>query len=468
MSNFTKISIDTKPSALEVLNAKIQSANPLRFFGESGDNSSQYGATKIRMEINEKEKCIIIEDNGNGFTSDESFLCFHKPYATPVEFGISKYGIGGKIFKTVSDIRITFSISNDDYTNNKTCRFSIWDTNSEESTDSPFAISWLLKEGTPEQVMILLKKYSAVVSSIQNLCSSKKTGTIISLVEINDERMSIFKTYSNMYGKVKRHMFERYHLLINKENIEIVVDYVNGKGAVQSSTVQGWDPMSQLDKNLNNRVRIKRQGHATIYTWVANTANTELSRGLWVYRNNILIERKDFLKRSSRNQHDVVEIDASKRMYRLNAERQVLILHSDADEEYRISETKDNVSIPQSVKCILADEFDTVVKLVEQNRSKKANSNITSSKVISIALPSFSSENIDQSWVKTPKGFELVQDSIYHNKLKPLNKDEIKTHMCILESMEDIYNDLQDASAKQQFTKWMNLIAQKHHIKMSA
>ena len=469
MSNFKHLKIDTKPSALDVLNAKIQSTNPLRFFGETTDNSSQYGATKVHIVINEKEKCLIVEDNGNGFSSDESFLSFHKPYAVPIEAGISKYGIGGKIFKTLADVRITFSISNDSYTSKKTCRFSLWDTKDQVSTENPFAISWPHKDKIPSEVLSVLDQYTAVLSSIQKLCSKNKTGTIVSLVEIDDARFGIFKTYSNMYAKVKRHMFERYHLLIHREQKEIVVNYINGKGAVQSSTVEGWNPMSHLDRNLNKRVRISRHRSAEINTWVTDQPGTrKITRGLWVYRNNILISIEAFLKRSGRNQHDVVEIDPTKRMYRLNTERQTLILHSDADEEYRVSETKDSVTIPQGVKCIIADQFDIAVKLVEQNRASKTKTAIEASKSVSMAVPSFSAKNIDQSWIKTDSGFQLVQDSIFHNKLKSMNKEQINTHMTILESMQDIYDDLQDASARSQFTKWMNLVAQKHHIKMSA
>ena len=64
------------------------------------------------------------------------------------------------------------------------------------------------------------------------------------------------------------------------------------------------------------------------------------------------------------------------------------------------------------------------------------------------------------------KNYPVKEMDIFHNKLKTMTKEQVAEHLSVLESADDIYCNLLSPAAKQQFSKWLNLIAQKHHIRL--
>ena len=97
-----------QPRNYDILEAKKNSQKPIKWFDESTDNSVQYGSKSINATIDEQRKIVGVGDDGRGFQSYQDFVAFHKPYHIPEIIGISRYGIGSKIFKTLSDKRICF------------------------------------------------------------------------------------------------------------------------------------------------------------------------------------------------------------------------------------------------------------------------------------------------------------------------------------------------------------------------
>ena len=454
-----------QPRAYDILEAKKNSENPEKFFDEACDNSIQYGAKTISTEINEQDNSVLVEDNGNGFASFEAFKAFHQPYHIPLKLGISRYGIGGKIFKTLSDKRIVFSIGmceNDP--NQKKVYFSFWNTSTPEKTDKPIIFYFNLGDTPPEAIEIL-RKYN-LLCRFNDCLSRGTTGTTVCLVEIDTERIkNFFRTWSKMYAKVKASFFERYHLLIIEQGTEITVQYINNKGNSDSPTsISGYDPRFNINKSLSGgRPFQKTIGATQVYSWVKNEAQIKLkSRGIHFYRDSIKIATIPFVKRHGTNANDFVDLDTSKRMYRMNLESQIIMIRNNSDLEFNLGETKDKISLPNRIGIIAADEMNSIIKIVEEDRKHRVKSTIdTDSKAIKVSVPSIQMElESPQSFIKTDNGFEIVHGSALHEVLSSTDKNARNLFISLFDCMSAVYTEKTEPSEKANLTRTINRIGQ--------
>ena len=455
-----------QPRAYDILEAKKNSENPEKFFDEATDNSIQYGAENITVEINEECNSVLTTDDGFGFVNFEAFRAFHQPYHVPIQMGISKYGIGGKIFKTLSDKRIVFSVGRCPVNRDeKKGYFSFWDTSTPESTDRPVIYCFDLGERVPMEVNNILHKYD-LVCQLNNAISSGTTGTTVCLVEVDTERVrNFFRNWSKMTKKVKRSFFERYHLLIAESGTNITVRYINNKGNSDSPvTVEGYDPRDNLNKTLTGKRPLNRSLGATqICSWVKKIPVERLSsRGIHFYRDDIKIATIPFVKRHGNNVNDFTNLDTNTKMYRMNLEGQMILIRNNSDAKFNLGETKDKITLPVKVGLAAAVEMETIIKIVEQYRKKQADKTISSgSKTVKIGTPSVQMElETPQSFIKTDKGIEIVHGSTLHELLSSSDKIAKDIIVNLFECFDIIYNEKATAADRSALTRVLNRTGQ--------
>jgi len=463
-----------QPTAFDILEAKKNSENPSKFFDEAVDNSSQYGSRTIKTEINEQEAVVYIEDDGHGFGSREAFVAFHQPYCPPLEIGISKFGIGSKIFKSLADKRIVFSIGKDKKTGKKIGYFSYWDTSTPESTNHPTTEIFDISKGPSKQwTHVISNDY--VRSKIHCFLNNSKEGTIVFLTDIDQSRVkNFFKTWSQMSKKVKNSYFERYHLLIVDTGLEIQVQYVNNKGVRESMhTVDGFDPKTNIDTSImNSKTPFVRSIRGTkVFSWVKDQVKTRLkTRGIHVYRDLIKISTIPFVKRNGHNANYFVDIDNGKTGYRLNKESQIILIRSNNDDEFNLGETKDKIQLPMQVGLSAADEFADIMSIVEKDRTKKTNKKVSSGgSSIKVSVPSLIVDlESETSFFRSDDGMTIVNGSTLHEVLSQMqNSSSINLFVTMLNCFDYVYSEKKDPSEKTKLTKTFNRLGQILEQKLS-
>lgn len=455
-----------QPRAYDILEAKKNSENPEKFFDEATDNSIQYGAENIDTEINEQTNSVLTTDDGFGFTTLESFKAYHQPYHVPLQMGISRYGIGGKIFKTLSDKRIVFSIARCPVNRNqKKVYFSFWDTSTPESTDKPIIYCFDIDEQIPTDVTSILTKYD-LDCRLNKAINSGNTGTTVCLVEVDTERVrNFFRNWSKMYLKIRRSFFERYHLLIAEDNINITVRYINNKGNSDSPvSIEGYDPRDNINKKLTGKRPFnKTLGATQICSWVKKDPDEKLgSRGIHFYRDAIKIATIPFVKRHGNNVNDFTNLDLNKRMYRMNHESQIILMRSNSDAEFNLGETKDKITLPVRIGLAAAAEMEAIIKIVDQDRKNRTKVSINSgSKAVKVSLPSIQMElETPQSFIKTDKGFEIIHGSALYELLSSSDKVAKNIIVNLFECFDTLYNERTAAADRSALTRVLNRAGQ--------
>lgn len=474
MSQDNKKSI-VQPRAFDILEAKKNSENPSKFFDEAVDNSIQYGSSIIKTEINEKEGVVYIQDDGHGFTSMTALEAFHRPYHIPLESGISKFGIGSKIFKTLADKRIVFSIGKCKDTGKKVAYFSCWDTSTPESTDSPSITTYNVGDETSFSWLETIDN-DYVREKISSLLKDLKEGTTVFLTDIDQSRVkNFFKTWSQMSKKVKQSYFERYHLLINQTSVDIQVQYINNRGYEEDlHMVDGFDPRTNIDSSIlgNKKPFIKSIRGTKIFSWVKLEARTKLkTRGVHVYRDLIKIATIPFVKRSGHNASYYVDMDHTKLGYRLNKESQIMLIRSNNDEEFNLGETKDKIQLPVQIGLIASDEFAEIMELVKQDRKNKTNKKVSSNgSSIKVSVPATIMElETETSFIKSNDGMTIVNGSTFHESLTQMqNEKSVELFVTILNCFDYVYSEKTDPSEKSRLTKTFNRIGQILEQKLSS
>ena len=448
----------------DILEAKKNSQKPTKWFDESADNSAQYGSNSIKAIVDEERKIVAVEDDGRGFQSYEDFVAFHKPYHIPKIMGVSRYGIGSKIFKTLSDYRICFSKGYNKQTGELTCYFSLWDTSDATSTDEPVIESWKYGESESAKITEITRKYK-IDGDFANFLSSDKTGTTVYLVEVNDGRVRRFyKSWSGMSVKVKGSFFERYHFLLNqRKKLSIKVAFVNNKGASNNpQKIECFDPRSNIDTSLTPRVLVKIDGFTEIHTWIKSQAEEKLKvRGIHFYRNDIKIATIPFKKIHGKYADQAVDLDPTKRMYRLNTESQMIMTNNLDDDRFHLGETKDTISLPSEIGLTCARQLLTIERKVTDNRVKTNSKKINKSKTVSVSIPSVQMNlSTPHSFVGSNGSFEIVQDSVLYNTLNSTNGSPTDIVVAMLESFSDLWLERNTAQEKKNLTEWMNRVGQ--------
>jgi len=456
-----------QPRAFDILEAKKNSENPSKFFDEAVDNSIQYGSSTIKTEINEKEGVVYIQDDGYGFTSMKALEAFHQPYHIPLESGISKFGIGSKIFKTLADKRIVFSIGKSKETGQKVAYFSYWDTSTPESTDSPSIVTYNVGDETTFSWLETIDN-DYVREKISSLLTDSKEGTIVFLINTDHSRVkNFFKNWSQMSKKVKQSYFERYHLLVDKTAIKIGVQYINNKGYEEPlHVVDGLDPRANIDSSImGSKVPFIKSIRGTkIFSWVKLEARTRLkTRGIHVYRDLIKIATIPFVKKSGHNASYCVDIDQSKQNYRLNKESQIMLIRSSNDEEFNLGETKDKIQLPVRIGLLASDEFAEVIDLVTRDRKKRTNKKVSSNgSSIKVSVPSKIMElETETSFIKSNDGMTIVNGSTFHESLTQMqNAKSVELFVTMLNCFDYVYSEKTDPSERSKLTKTFNRIGQ--------
>jgi len=448
----------------DILEAKKNSQKPTKWFDESTDNSTQYGSNSIKAIVDEGRKIVAVEDDGRGFQSYEDFVAFHKPYHIPEIMGVSRYGIGSKIFKTLSNKRICFSKGYDKQTGKLMCYFSFWDTSDAINTDEPVIESWQHSESESAKITEIIRKYK-IDGDFVNFLSSDKTGTTVYLVEVNDDRVKRFyKSWSGMSAKVKDSFFERYHFLLNqRKKLSIEVVFVNNKGVSNNpQKIECFDPRSNIDTSLTPRVLLKIDGFTEIHTWIKAQAEERLKvRGIHFYRNDIKIATIPFKKIHGKYADQAVDLDPTKRMYRLNTESQMIMTNNLDDDRFHLGETKDTISLPSEIGLICARQLLTIERKVTDNRVKTNSKKINKSKTVSVSIPSVQMNlSTPHSFVGSNGSFEIVQDSVLYNTLNSTNGSPTDIVVAMLESFSDLWLERNTAQEKKNLTEWMNRVGQ--------
>ena len=448
----------------DILEAKKNSQKPTKWFDESTDNSIQYGSKSIDAIIDEERKIVSVEDDGRGFQSYEDFVAFHRPYHIPKIIGISRYGIGSKIFKTLSDKRICFSKGHDKETGKLMCYFSFWDTSNPDNTDAPVIECW--EQGESENLTIreMTRKYK-IYNDFVEFFQSSNTGTVVHLIEVDSDRVKRFyKSWSGMSAKVKDSFFERYHLLLDqKKRLSITVTFVNNKGVSNKpQNIESFDPRSNIDKSLTPKPLLEIDGFTEIHTWIKKQAEERLQvRGIHFYRNYIKIATIPFKKKHGKFADQVVDLDPTKSMYRLNMEAQIIMTKNLDDHRFHLGETKDTISLPTEIGLTCADEFLTINKKVTSNRAAINNAKINKSKTVSISVPSVQMNlSTPHSFVGSNGSFQIVQDSVLYNTLNSTNGSPTDIMVAILESFGELWQERTTAQEKKILTEWMNRVGQ--------
>lgn len=448
----------------DILEAKKNSQKPTKWFGESTDNSVQYGSKSINAIIDEERKIVAVEDNGRGFQSYEDFVAFHRPYHVPEIIGISRYGIGSKIFKTLSNKRICFSKGYDKETGKLMCYFSFWDTSGPKETDAPVIESWQHGESEDPNLKEIARRYK-IYNDFIKFFGSDKTGTTVYLVEVNDARVKRFyKSWSGMSTKVRDSFFERYHFLLNqRRKLSMKVAFINNKGVSNNpQNIDCFDPRSNIDTSLTPRVLTKIDGFTEIHTWIKARAEEKLRvRGIHFYRNYIKIATIPFKKIHGKYADQAVDLDPTKRMYRLNTESQMIMTNNLDDDRFHLGETKDMISLPSEIALMCARELLTIERKVTDNRVKTNSKKINKSKTVSVSIPSVQMNlSTPHSFVGSNGNFEIVQDSVLYNTLNSTNGNPTDIVVAMLESLSDLWLERNTAQEKKNLTEWMNRVGQ--------
>jgi hypothetical protein len=448
----------------DILEAKKNSQKPTKWFGESVDNSTQYGSKLINAIVDEERKIVAVEDDGRGFQSYEDFVAFHQPYHIPQIMGISRYGIGSKIFKTLSDKRICFSKGHDKETGKLMCYFSYWDTSDHVKTDAPVIECWEYGESEDSTIREITIKYK-IYNDFVEFFQSSNTGTVVYLAEVNDDRVKRFcKSWSGMSAKVKDSFFERYHLLLNqKKALSITITFTNNKGVSNKpQKIESFDPRSNIDKSLTPKPLVEIDGFTEIYTWIKGKAQKRLKvRGIHFYRNYIKIATIPFKKKHGKYADQVVDLDPTTSMYRLNTEAQIIMTKNLDDHRFHLGETKDSISLPTEIGLTCADEFSTINRKVTSNRTANNNAKVNKSKTVSISVPSVQMDlSTPHSFVGSNGNWQIVQDSVLYNALNSTNGDPTDIMVAILESFGELWQERTTAQEKKNLTEWMNRVGQ--------
>jgi hypothetical protein len=448
----------------DILEAKKNSQKPTKWFDESVDNSVQYGSKSINATIDEERKIVAVEDNGRGFQSYEDFVAFHKPYHVPEIMGISRYGIGSKIFKTLSDKRICFSKGYDKETGKLMCYFSYWDTSDYATTDAPNIECWEHGESEDSTIREITRKYK-IYNDFVEFFQSSNTGTVVYLVEVNDDRVKRFyKSWSGMSVKVKDSFFERYHLLLNQRKaLSITVTFTNNKGVSNKpQEIEAFDPRSNIDKSLTSKPLVEIDGFTEIHTWIKGKALKRLKvRGIHFYRNYIKIATIPFKKKHGKFADQVVDLDPTTSMYRLNTEAQIIMTKNLDDHRFHLGETKDTISLPTEIGLTCADQFLTINKKVTNNRTANNNAKVNKSKTVSISVPSVQMNlPTPHSFVGSNGHWQIVQDSVLYNALNSTNGNPTDIMVAILESFGELWHERTTAQERKNLTEWMNRVGQ--------
>ena len=447
---------EIKIGVFDTLNAKKNSENPVKWFDESCDNSIQYGSKKILIKIDEERKMVSVEDNGRGLCSNDACIAFHQPYFKPIEMGVSKYGIGSKIFKTLSDTRVCFSKGISE--NSQILYFfSVWNTAERTEAGKPLIFSWTAGETAPEEALMLAEEFN-IKNDYENFMSSDKTGLLVFLINIDDNRIkSFFKSWSKLYKKVSVSCFERYHYYLHKnKDLQINLQYINNKGVQHEiKKVDSVDIFSNIDKSQTRRHLKDQHSLTEILSCIKKDTKEVLNkRGIHFYRNNIKIATISFKKYSGLNASETVDLDPTKREYRNNEIGQIILSNDLDDDLFHLGETKDKINLPEQISKICADHYKLLEGKLQQMRSGKVRQKVTKEKWIGEFI-----EEEDCSFKGAEGVYSLSSDSVLHNLIKK-SDEALSISTSLLKSFGEIYLEKESASSKTEFTKLTNRIGQ--------
>lgn len=380
--NNTLTNISLAISAYDIMKAKKNSKDGVKHFTETSENPMQTQSKNIETCIDEKNNLSYTKDDGKGFLDLQTFVSYHIPYRAPKKVRISKYGIGGCIFTTLSDQRVVLSRSYDRDSGEALEFASFWDTSTRESCDAPQIFckqnnvwhSVDIDSGTLKISSIeTMRKVSADFSFshiLEDFLSSEQRETIILLPNLRKQEIKQnYFGFSGLAEVVKSEFFEKYHLLIETTGLNMTVRYTNGLGEMNVSKIQGYDPRSEINRKLTREVSEKNADGTQIFSWVSNTAESPLNkRGIHVYRELIKIVTLPFVRRHKRNLEKIINVDVTKSTYRINLERQIILYDSDSDNFVKIGETKDEISLSYNIRKCSADQFTKITKIVTDNR----------------------------------------------------------------------------------------------------
>lgn len=395
----TSTNISLAISAYDIMKAKKNSKDGVKHFTETSENPMQTQSKNIETCIDEKNNLAYTKDDGKGFLDLQTFVSYHIPYRAPKKVRISKYGIGGCIFTTLSDQRVVLSRSYNKETDEILEFASFWDTSTRESCDAPQIFYkennvWYsvdIDNGTLKISSIeTMRKIAADFSFshiLEDFLSSMERETIVLLPNVRSQEIKQnYFGFSGLAEVVKSEFFEKYHLLIETTGLNMTVKYINGIGEINQSKIQGYDPRSQIDRKTTREVSEKNADGAQIFSWVSNSSDSPLNeRGVHVYRELIKIITLPFMRRHKRNLEKIINIDASKSSVRFNLERQIILYDSDSDDFVKIGETKDEISLSYNIKKATADQFTKITKFVSDKRKSTTKNDLNkTAKTVSI------------------------------------------------------------------------------------
>ena len=444
--NSTSTNISLAISAYDIMKAKKNSKDGVKHFTETSENPMQTQSKNIETCIDEKNNLAYTKDDGKGFLDLQSFVSYHIPYRAPKKVRISKYGIGGCIFTTLSDQRVVMSRSYNRERDEVLEFVSFWDTSTKESCETPQIFCkenniWYSVDVDSGTLYIssieTMRKISADFSFshiLEDFLSSKQRETIILLPNLR--KLEIKQNYFGFSGLaevVKSEFFEKYHLLIEITGLNMTVKYINGLGEINKSTIQGYDPRSVIDKKATREVSEKNADGTQIFSWVSNTADSPLSkRGIHVYRELIKIVTLPFMRRHKRSLEKIINVDTTKTTYRVNLERQIILYDSDSDNFVKIGETKDEISLSYNIKKCAADQFTKITKIVSDNRKATTKNSVNKTEK-SVSINTVEVDKETSFLIKEGKAI-IAENSNLHKHLS--NWSDKSARDCITAFME--------------------------------
>ena len=398
-----------------------RSVSALHTLQELTDNSIQYKSDETGIIIDSFKNRVIAMDTGTGIPIDIFCDNYHTFHNTPKDVtGISMAGLGSKLFYKLSDTRITLTRHKGE------AYYSIWSFDTIESFNNP-TMAFLDPDDMPE----LLREHKDIVRRFVAL-GVDCTFTILPDIRSWGKHRNSSEKF---YNALKDHYEDRYGHFLKKNQINMVVSYVNDKDQRE------WYRIKYADVSNSGKYNsvLDKSGQIEIRSWIVNphSEQAKLTKsGINIYRNDIkavTTEYKNIGKRKKKGR-SVSVVRAEPRDYK--SIRQAIFFKSESDDKFTINHIKTQVEFEDfDIEVLCAKEFQKITEEYEKQRTQHQQQKLSDSDESSETTFAIADLVTKTAWKITDGEISFNKSSAIYKTIESMPEDGIDLIKNILTSL---------------------------------
>ena len=391
------------------------------------DNAVEYSDNLTTITINEKDKTIIVEDDGFGIKKEE-LIRLTTLFAASDGQGFSKFGQGLKLFGAICNNLEIISSSN----------------NSKSSTSLSY---------DRENYEIKTDQQHSKVLDFQY-------GTKVILSNFYNE-YEINLKFSDFYTRILEETTKRFGHKLYVDGKKIIINRITEtkKHSEEIQSKRCW-PVTKGVKPISKKLKIPVNGvnqQITVLAWseIEDEAQPRTTRnqGVDIYFQNILLETtrgfpQSKKKNRNRTSKELVYLHTHNQH---NYKRMAIFLDEHTVDAFPIDASKRSSQFeqwPSSLKSDIADIFSKIkelskVKNIKQKKEKEAI--VQESLGVTVSNKIFSDEFTHSPVRKTQSGIALNVDSTFGRNVTNLDKKELTgVGDYLMPLVEKMYDNIPD------------------------